>query len=103
MPGRLLGSDWFRNLHQIATVVGLTKQYPGVITSVDVGNEVLLRGEMTTNDLASIIRSVKSQVTVSVTYADVWEFWLRYREIYDVVDFITIHILPYWEDMPVRA
>ena len=38
-----------------------------------------------------------------VTYADVWEFWLRNREVYDAVDFVTIHILPYWEDMPVRA
>ena len=64
---------------------------------------MLLRGEMTTTDLAAIIRSVKAQVTVPVTYADVWEFWLRYREIYDAVDFITIHILPYWEDFPIRA
>ena len=46
---------------------------------------------------------VKAQVTVPVTYADVWEFWLRYRDIYDAVDFVTIHILPYWEDFPVRA
>ena len=38
-----------------------------------------------------------------VTYADVWEFWLRNREVYDAVDFVTIHILPYWEDIPVRA
>ena len=84
-------------------MVGLTKQYPDVITAVVVGNEVLLRGEMTTSDLAAIIRSVKSQVTVPVTYADVWEYWLRNREIYDAVDFVTIHILPYWEDFPIRA
>ena len=38
-----------------------------------------------------------------VTYADVWEFWLRHREVYDAVDFVTIHILPYWEDFPIRA
>src|SRR4029078_8126037 len=25
------------------------------------------------------------------------------RELYDVVDFITIHILPYWDDFPVPA
>ena len=68
-----------------------------------VGNEVLLRGEMTTSDLAATIRSVKAQVTVPVTYADVWEYWLRNREIYDAVDFVTIHILPYWEDFPIRA
>jgi exo-beta-1,3-glucanase (GH17 family) len=103
MQGIWLGSDRLKNLNQIATVVGLTKLYPNVITSVVVGNEVLLRGEMTTNDLAAIIRSVKSQVTVPVTYADVWEYWLRNREISDAVDFITIHILPYWEDFPIRA
>ena len=38
-----------------------------------------------------------------VTYADVWEYWLRNREVYEAVDFITIHILPYWEDVPVKA
>jgi glucan 1,3-beta-glucosidase len=40
---------------------------------------------------------------VPVTYADVWEFWLRYRSLASAVDFITIHILPYWEDDPVAA
>jgi glucan 1,3-beta-glucosidase len=103
MQGIWLGSDRFKNLAQISTVIGLTKQYPDVISSVVVGNEVLLRGEMTAADLAAIIRSVKSQVTVPITYADVWEYWLRNREIYDAVDFVTIHILPYWEDFPIRA
>jgi exo-beta-1,3-glucanase (GH17 family) len=103
IQGIWLGSNRLKNLAQISTVVSLTKQFPGVITAVVVGNEVLLRGEMTTADLAAIIRSVKSQVAVPVTYADVWEYWLRNREIYDAVDFVTIHILPYWEDFPIRA
>jgi glucan 1,3-beta-glucosidase len=58
---------------------------------------------MTTTDLAATIRSVKAQVDVPVTYADVWEYWLRNREVYDAVDFVTIHILPYWEDFPIPA
>src|SRR6202158_590778 len=103
IQGIWLGSNRLKNLAQISTVVRLTKEYPGVITSVVVGNEVLLRGEMTTADLAATIRSVKSQVAVPVTYADVWEYWLRNREIYEAVDFVTIHILPYWEDFPIRA
>ena len=103
IQGIWLGSNRLKNLAQISTVVGLTKQYPDVITSVVVGNEVLLRGEMTASDLAATIRSVKAQVAVPVTYADVWEFWLRNREIYEAVDFVTIHILPYWEDFPIRA
>jgi glucan 1,3-beta-glucosidase len=103
IQGIWLGSNRLKNLAQISTVVGLTKQFPGVITAVVVGNEVLLRGEMTTADLAATIRAVKVQVSVPVTYADVWEYWLRNREIYDAVDFVTIHILPYWEDFPIRA
>ena len=103
IQGIWLGSSKLKNLAQIATAVNLTKEYPGVITALVVGNEVLLRGEMTTADLAANIRAVKAQVQVPVTYADVWEFWLRNREVYEAVDFITIHILPYWEDMPVRA
>ena len=103
IQGIWLGSNRLKNLVQISTAVGLTKEYPGVITSVVVGNEVLLRGEMTTADLAATIRSVKSQVAVPVTYADVWEYWLRNREVYEAVDFVTIHILPYWEDFPIRA
>ncbi len=103
IQGIWLGSNRLKNLAQISTAVRLTKDYPGVITALVVGNEVLLRGEMTTADLAAIIRSVKSQVTVPITYADVWEYWLRNREVYEAVDFVTIHILPYWEDFPIRA
>jgi exo-beta-1,3-glucanase (GH17 family) len=103
IQGIWLGSDQIKNRRQIETAVNLVKTYPGVITSVVVGNEVLLRGEMTSSDLASLIRSVKAQIPVPVTYADVWEYWLRYREVYDAVDFVTIHILPYWEDFPIRA
>src|SRR5689334_7459723 len=104
IQGIWLGSDRFKNLTQIATALQLTKNYPGTITSLVVGNEVLLRGEMTTADLVAYIRSVKAQAAgVPVTYADVWEFWLKNREIYDAVDFVTIHILPYWEDFPIKA
>ena len=104
MQGIWLGSNRLKNLAQIAIAVRLAKNYPGVITSLVVGNEVLLRGEMTTADLVANIRAVKAQAPgVPVTYADVWEFWLKNREVYDAVDFVTIHILPYWEDMPVRA
>src|SRR3954471_4443802 len=103
IQGIWLSSNRIKNLAQISVAIELTKEHPGVITALVVGNEVLLRGEMTTSDLAANIRSVKSRVTVPVTYADVWEFWLRNREVYEAVDFVTIHILPYWENIPVRA
>jgi glucan 1,3-beta-glucosidase len=84
-------------------VVDLANRFPGTIRAIVVGNEVLLRGEMSAQDLANFIRGVKAKVPVPVTYADVWEFWLRYREVATAVDFVTIHILPYWEDIPIPA
>jgi exo-beta-1,3-glucanase (GH17 family) len=104
IQGIWLGSNRFKNSLQIDTAVALAKKYPGTIQSLVVGNEVLLRGEMTPADLIAVIRLVKSRVqNVPVTYADVWEYWLRNRDVYDAVDFVTIHILPFWEDFPVRA
>jgi glucan 1,3-beta-glucosidase len=49
------------------------------------------------------MRAVKARVAVPVTYADVWEFWLRNHDVAAAADFITIHILPYWEDLPIPA
>jgi exo-beta-1,3-glucanase (GH17 family) len=103
MQGIWIGEDKIRNRREMATVAALAKRFPGVIRSAVVGNECLLRGEISPVDLAGLIRDVKAQTSLPVTYADVWEFWLRYRELSDVVDFVTIHVLPYWEDMPVPA
>jgi len=89
---------------QINTGIALAKEYPDVIRSLVVGNEVLLRGEMTGQQVANAIREVKAAVpNIPVTYADVWEFWLRTRDLANVADFVTVHILPYWEDFPIPA
>ncbi|MGC2749300.1 MAG: beta-(1-6) glucans synthase [Pseudolabrys sp.] len=103
MQGLWLSSSLEKSHYQIETAVALANKYPGTIRSVVVGNEVLLRGDMTATDLANTIRAIKARVHVPVTYADVWEFWLRNRDVANAVDFITIHILPYWEDFPIRA
>jgi exo-beta-1,3-glucanase (GH17 family) len=101
--GIWIGRDRAKNAHLIDIAVSLAKDHPDTVSAIIVGSEVLLRGEMVASDLREIIRSVKPRVDVPVTYADVWEFWLRYREIGADVDFVTIHFLPYWEDFPPRA
>jgi glucan 1,3-beta-glucosidase len=103
MQGLWLSNKAEKNRRQVETVVALTKAFPNTISAVIVGNEVLLRGDLSVGDLEGFIRTVKSQVAVPVTYADVWEFWLRYRDLQAAVDFVTIHILPYWEDFPLPA
>ena len=103
LQGLWLSNKTARNRAQIATVVALAKKYPDTIRAVVVGNEVLLRGELSLADVQAAIREVKAQISQPVTYADVWEFWLRYSDLKNDVDFVTIHILPYWEDFPLSA
>ncbi|MEA2938090.1 MAG: hypothetical protein QOC56_1594 [Alphaproteobacteria bacterium] len=103
MQGLWLSSLPDLSRKQIDGAIALAKRYPDVIQSVIVGNEVLLRGEMSAPDLIRTIQEVKAAVPMPVTYADVWEFWLRHRDLAGAVDFITIHILPYWEDIPIPA
>lgn len=103
MQGLWLSGYADRNRFQIDTAIALANRYPDTIRAVVVGNEVLLRGEMSAEDLAATLRAVKARVKVPVTYADVWEFWLRNRDVAAAADFITIHILPYWEDFPIAA
>ncbi|MFN4014596.1 MAG: hypothetical protein ACK4JB_04645 [Reyranella sp.] len=99
--GAWLNDNDKENLEQINLLIDHANKYKDTVERVIVGNEVLLRKDLTANQLRRYIRQVKQRVSQPVTYADVWEFWLRNPSLADEVDFITIHILPYWEDEPI--
>src|SRR5450432_953547 len=101
--GIWIGTQPPQNVQHVETAIALANKYPDVVSAIVVGNEVMLRREMSVSDLAAIVRSVKARVAVPVTYADVWDVWLRSRALSEAVDFVTIHILPYWDDIPIRA
>lgn len=98
--GAWLSSELDRNELEITALIALANRYPDVITRVIVGNEVLLRRELTADQVAGYIDRVKAAVKQPVSYADVWEWWLKYPQISSHVDYLTIHLLPYWEDVP---
>ena len=103
LMGIWIGVNAADNELQIQTAIALAKAHPAVLKGIIVGNEVLLRGEQSAETLAAMLRRVRAETGVPVTYADVWEFWLRHPQLADAADFVTIHILPYWEDDPVPA
>ena len=99
--GAWLNDNDKENLEQVNLLIDHANRYKDTVERVIVGNEVLLRKDLTANELRRYIRQVKQRVSQPVTYADVWEFWLRNPSLANEVDFITIHILPYWEDEPI--
>jgi len=88
------------NQRELTLGIKLANQHPDVIRALIVGNEVLLRQEQKPAQLKAYLERARASTDVPITYADVWEFWLQHKDMEDSVDFITAHILPYWEDEP---
>ncbi len=91
------------NSKEMAAGVAEANKYPGVITRVIVGNEVLLRRDLSVDDLIADIDAVRAQVKQPVAYADVTDFWRQFPQVAPHVDVVMIHFLPYWEDKPLNV
>ncbi|SDK38562.1 Exo-beta-1,3-glucanase, GH17 family [Methylophilus rhizosphaerae] len=91
------------NMKQLELAVQQANQYADTVRGIVVGNEVLLRGEQPEARMHEYLQWVKARTKAPVTYADVWEFWLKHPTLEQEVDFVTVHILPYWEDKPVAV
>lgn len=101
LMGAWVSSDEIATNKELDTLINLAKENQDIVKAVIVGNEVLLRGDTSEATLLSHIKKVKSALpNTQVTYADVWEFWVKHPSIKSSTDFVTIHILPYWEDEP---
>jgi len=96
-----LGRELDVNEKEIEALIEQANRHPDTIKRIIVGNEVLLRKDLTADQLIGYIRRVKAAVKQPVSYADVWEFWLQNPRLLAEVDFVTVHFLPYWEDLPV--
>jgi len=98
--GIWLGMDTIINEDEIQAGIALANASTNV-TSVMVGNETILRGEFSATDLGVLMDRVRREVNVPVSTAEPWHVWLRYPELADHVDYITVHMLPYWEGIDV--
>ncbi|GAB6141335.1 hypothetical protein JCM14076_20640 [Methylosoma difficile] len=103
LQGAWLGPLDAKNKEEVEALIRAANAYPDVVKRVMVGNEVLLRRDLKADQVVKYIRMVKAQVKQPVSYADVWSMYLQHPELINEVDFITIHILPYWEDEPISV
>ena len=104
LMGVWIGRVAAQNDAEIELAIATARAHPQALRGIVVGNEVLLRNEQTPRGLRAYLDTVRMALpAVPVTYADVWEFWGRHADLADAVSFVTVHILPYWEDQPVRV
>ncbi|MBN8442671.1 MAG: beta-1,6-glucan synthase [Thauera sp.] len=101
LVGAWIGFDRKKNAIELERAIALANENPDVVRALIVGNEVLLRRERSEDEIRALLREARSKAKVPVTYADVWEFWTKHDSLATEVDFVTVHILPFWEDEPV--
>jgi cellulose synthase/poly-beta-1,6-N-acetylglucosamine synthase-like glycosyltransferase/exo-beta-1,3-glucanase (GH17 family) len=53
--------------------------------------------------LIKLIQRAKRQSPVPVTTGEIWSVWQDYPELVSAVDYIAVHILPYWEGVSEKA
>ena len=100
--GLWLSGDHEENHKEIQRGLELLKKYPNNINNVIVGNETLLRTDLNEVELMAYLDFVKGFTKKPITTAEVWHTLDKYPEIGNHVDFITVHFLPYWENVPIE-
>jgi exo-beta-1,3-glucanase (GH17 family)/cellulose synthase/poly-beta-1,6-N-acetylglucosamine synthase-like glycosyltransferase len=87
---------------EVRALIGLVRAYPN-IERVVVGNEAILRSDLTASQLIPYLDRAREALDVPVSTAEPWHVWLKYPELADHVDYIAVHLLPYWEGVPRRV
>lgn len=73
------------------------------IERVIAGNETQLHRVLSLQELRAALRRLRSTLDVPVSTAEPWHVWLAQPELVEEVDFIAVHLLPYWEGVPAEV
>jgi GPH family glycoside/pentoside/hexuronide:cation symporter len=96
MVGAWIGNDKSQNDKEIAGLIELAKA--GYVDIAVVGNEVLLRGELTEEEVLDYIHKVKEALpNIAIGYVDAYYQFSERPRLVDACDIILANCYPFWE------
>jgi cellulose synthase/poly-beta-1,6-N-acetylglucosamine synthase-like glycosyltransferase/exo-beta-1,3-glucanase (GH17 family) len=96
VAGAWIGADSDENNLEIRALYQIVSRY-SYIRDVIVGNETLLRKDLEPAALIDLLHRARRKIRQPVSTAETWDIWLAHPELVPAVDFIALHVLPYWE------
>jgi exo-beta-1,3-glucanase (GH17 family)/cellulose synthase/poly-beta-1,6-N-acetylglucosamine synthase-like glycosyltransferase len=90
------------NEKELAAIEMAVAAHPN-IDRVIAGNETLLQDKLSLHQLSDYLDRLRRSLPVPVSTAEPWHVWLDHPELASRVDFIAVHLLPYWEGLPIDA
>jgi len=70
------------------------------IERIIAGNETQLHRKLAAAELHATLDRLRAALEIPVSTAEPWHVWLDHPDLVAHVDFITVHLLPYWEGVP---
>jgi len=87
------------NEEEVRGLIEITNTNWRNVVRVIVGNEVILRNDIPVEKLITYIDQVRAAVERPVSTAEPWHVWLKHPELVEHVDYLAVHMLPYWEQL----
>jgi glycoside/pentoside/hexuronide:cation symporter, GPH family len=96
MVGAWIDSDKAKNEEEIKQLIDLAEQ--GYVDIAVVGNEVLLRNDLTKQELLNYISRVKKTLpNITVGYVDAYFQFKEHADLVDACDVVLANCYPFWE------
>jgi exo-beta-1,3-glucanase (GH17 family)/cellulose synthase/poly-beta-1,6-N-acetylglucosamine synthase-like glycosyltransferase len=95
--GASISSDRKANAKEIQSLINIADQQRQNVVRVIIGNEVILRNDLSVSELIEYLKLARMQLDIPVSTAEPWDIWLKHPELAANVDFLAVHMLPYWE------
>jgi len=101
LVGAWLGDDAEKNQKEIESIIKVAKE--GNADIIAVGNEVLLRGDLTEDEIIKHIQKVKMEIpNVPVGYVDAYFEFVNHPRLCNLCDVILANCYPFWEGYPLE-
>lgn len=96
---RLNTDNW--NDQEVEEAIKIAKENKNV-TRVIIGNETQLHKIIPAENLIAYLKVARKKLRTPVSTAEPWDFWILNPDFVKEVDYIAIHILPYWNEIPIE-
>lgn len=100
LVGVWLDQDAEYNEIELTNAIAIAQRGDAAILGV--GNEVLLREEMSEDQLISYIERAKAETDVPVGYVDAYFLFENYPRVADACDVLLVNCYPFWEGYPIE-
>jgi len=91
-----------KNDAEISRLLQVAHKHKRNVVRLIVGNEVLLRNDIPMAQLIKYLDKVRKRIKIPVSTAEPWHIWKKHPELAKHVDYLAVHVLPYWERVPVE-